>query len=102
MNVGAAVTDDGRYLIIYQTKGSSPKNELAVQGSLSSLTRQSCTSPRRRRLYSPIDNDGTRFWITDHSERRPTDASSRSILRNPRRENWKTDHSREQRTISTA
>src|SRR5215467_6301459 len=31
MNLGAAVSDDGRYLFIYQSKGSSPNNELAIK-----------------------------------------------------------------------
>ncbi len=33
LNLGAQVTDDGRYLVIHQSKGTSPNNELAVQGS---------------------------------------------------------------------
>ena len=33
LNVGAQVTDDGRYLLLYQTKGTSPNNELCGEGS---------------------------------------------------------------------
>ena len=29
LNVGASVTDDGRYLLLYSTKGTSPNNELS-------------------------------------------------------------------------
>ena len=33
INIGAQVTDDGRYLLLHQSKGTSPNNELAVQGT---------------------------------------------------------------------
>ncbi len=31
LNLGAKVTDDGRYLVLYQSKGTSPNNEIAVK-----------------------------------------------------------------------
>src|SRR3984885_3486623 len=31
LNIGAHVTDDGRYLVLYQSKGKSPNNELSVK-----------------------------------------------------------------------
>jgi hypothetical protein len=31
LNLGAHVTDDGRYLLLHQSKGTSPNNELAVK-----------------------------------------------------------------------
>ncbi|HEY1993820.1 MAG TPA: S9 family peptidase, partial [Edaphobacter sp.] len=31
LNLGAQVTDDGRYLVLHQSKGTSPNNELAVK-----------------------------------------------------------------------
>ena len=31
LNLGAHVTDDGRYLVLHQSKGTSPNNELSVK-----------------------------------------------------------------------
>src|SRR5580704_774291 len=31
LNIGAQVTDDGRYLILHQSKGTSPNNELTIR-----------------------------------------------------------------------
>jgi prolyl oligopeptidase len=89
LNLGAVVTDDGRYLLIYQSKGSSPKNELAVKDLSQPGTPVIAISSVADALYSPIDNDGTRFWI--HTT---LDAPNGRVvgidLANPARENWKT------------
>jgi prolyl oligopeptidase len=89
MNVGAGVTDDGRYLFIYQTKGSSPNNELAVKDldhPEASIVPIATTADA---LYAPIDNDGTRFWI--HTTlNAPNGRVVEVDLAHPEREQWKT------------
>jgi prolyl oligopeptidase len=89
MNVGAAVTDDGRYLLIYQTKGSSPYNELAVKDLEQPDAPIVHISTVADALYSPIDNDGTRFWI--HTTlNAPNGRVVEVDLAHPEREHWKT------------
>ena len=89
MNVGAAVTDDGRYLLIYQTRGSSPNNELAVKDLELPDAPVVHIATIADALYSPIDNDGTRFWI--HTTlNAPNGCVVEVDLANPGREHWKT------------
>jgi prolyl oligopeptidase len=89
LNVGAMVTDDGRYLLLYQSKGTSPNNELSVKDL------QSPDAPILRLIdtadavYAPIANDGTTFWL-----RTTLDAPRGRViaidLAQPEREHWKT------------
>jgi prolyl oligopeptidase len=89
MNVGAAVTDDGRYLLVYQTKGSSPYNELAVKDLEQPDAPIVQISTVADALYSPIDNDGPRFWI--HTTlKAPNGRVVEVDLAHPEREHWKT------------
>lgn len=89
INVGAAVTDDGRYLLIYQTKGSSPYNELAVKDLQRPDAPIVHISTVADALYSPIDNDGTRFWIHTTLSA-PNGRVVEVDLAHPDREHWKT------------
>jgi prolyl oligopeptidase len=89
LNVGAQVTDDGRYLVIHQSKGTSPNNELAVQDlhhPEKPILRLIDTADA---TYAPIDNDGTLFWLLT-----TLDAPNGKIiaidLNHPERESWKT------------
>ncbi|GAC1415990.1 MAG: prolyl oligopeptidase family serine peptidase [Acidobacteriaceae bacterium] len=68
LNLGGSVTDDGRYLLIYQSKGTSPNNELAVLP----LTPEALADPHSHVIhlvdkadaqYTLIDNDGPFLWI---------------------------------------
>ena len=88
MNVGAAVTDDGRYLLIYQTKGSSPYNELAVKDLEQPDAPIVHISTVADALYSPIDNDGLRFWIQT-TLNAPNGRIVEVDLAHPEREHWK-------------
>jgi len=89
LNVGAQVTDDGRYLIIYQTKGSSPNNELSIKDLQNSEKPIVHIAAVADAVYSPIDNDGTTFWL-----RTTKDAPNGKVvmidLGHPEREHWKT------------
>jgi prolyl oligopeptidase len=89
LNIAAQVTDDGRYLVLYQSRGTSPNNELSVKD----LERPE--SPILKLIdiadavYAPIDNDGTTFWL-----RTTLDAPNGKViaidLARPEREHWKT------------
>jgi prolyl oligopeptidase len=89
LNLGAAVTDDGRYLLLYQSKGTSPNNELAVKD----LTRPDAPVLRlvdnADAVYAPISNDDTTFWL-----RTTLDAPNGRVvavnLARPERQNWTT------------
>ena len=89
LNLGAAVSDDGRYLMIYQAKGSSPKNELAVKDISQPDAPVIHISTIADALYSPIDNDGTRFWIQTTLDA-PNGRVVEVNLEQPEREHWKT------------
>ncbi len=86
--VGASVTDDGRYLILYQSKGSSPNNELAIKDLEHPEKPVVQIATVADALYSPIDNDGTTFWL-----RTTKDAPNGKVvmlnLDHPEREHWK-------------
>ena len=94
LNIGGSVTEDGRYLLIYQTKGTSPNNELAVLP----LTPQALAAPVTHILrlvdkadaqYTVIDNDGPYLWI--HTT---LDAPNGKVIgidvQQPERAHWKT------------
>ncbi|WP_158944492.1 prolyl oligopeptidase family protein [Granulicella sp. S190] len=89
LNLGAQVTDDGRYLVIHQSKGTSPNNEVAIKD----LQHPESTIVRLIDLadatYAPINNEGTLFWLLT-----TVDAPNGKIiaidLNHPEREHWKT------------
>jgi prolyl oligopeptidase len=89
LNLGAHVTDDGRYLMLHQSKGTSPNNELAVKDL------EDPNAPILRLIdtadatYAPIDNDGTLFWVLTTLEA-PNGRVISIDLSNPGREHWKT------------
>ncbi len=68
LNLGAQVTDDGRYLLLYQSKGTNPNNELSVKD----LERPDApvielVDDRRRRL--PTDRQRRHDLLAeDHAE----------------------------------
>jgi prolyl oligopeptidase len=89
LNLGAHVTDDGRYLLLHQSKGTSPNNELAVkdlEDPHAPILRLIDTADA---TYASIDNDGTLFWLLT-----TLDAPNGKVilidLNNPGREQWKT------------
>jgi prolyl oligopeptidase len=89
INIGAQVTDDGRYLLLHQSKGTSPNNELAVQDLLN------IDRPLQRLIdtpdatYVPINNDGALFWLLT-TLNAPNGKVISIDLHNPGREHWKT------------
>ncbi len=89
LNIGAQVTDDGRYLVLHQSKGTSPNNELTIQDL------QNPNTPLLRLIetpdatYAPIDNDGTLFWLLTTLDA-PNGKVIAIDLNQPAREHWKT------------
>jgi prolyl oligopeptidase len=89
LNLGAQVTDDGRYLVLHQSKGTSPNNELAVKDL------RDPDAPILRLIdtadatYAPIDNDGTLFWLLTTLDA-PNGRVISIDLNHPGREHWKT------------
>lgn len=88
MNVGAAVTDDGRYLLIYQTRGSSPNNQLSIKDLEQPDAPVVKIADVDDAIYSPIDNEGTRFWIQTTLDA-PNGRVIEVDLLHPEREHWK-------------
>ncbi len=78
LNLGAQVSDDGRYLMIHQSKGTSPNNELAVQDLAGSQQPSSafdrdcgcdvCADQQRRHFVLAADDAGCAEW-KDHLHR---------------------------------
>jgi prolyl oligopeptidase len=89
LNIGAQVTDDGRYLVLHQSKGTSPNNELTIRDL------QNPNTPLLRLIetpdatYAPIDNDGTLFWLLTTLDA-PNGKVIAIDLNQPTREHWKT------------
>ena len=89
INVAAEVTEDGRYLILYETKGSSPNNQLSVKDLERPHDPVVRIATEADAIYSPIANDGTRFWIHTTSEA-PNGRVVELDLARSGREDWKT------------
>ena len=89
INIGAAVTDDGRYLLLYQSKGTSPNNELTVEdlGEPGKAPLKLVDTPDA--MYAAIDNDGTKFWLMTTLDA-PNGRVVEVDLERPGREHWKT------------
>ncbi len=89
LNVGAQVTDDGRYLLLYMTKGTSPNNELWVKDLEHPDAAVVKLVTVADAVYSPIDNDGTLFWV--HTTLDAPNGKVIAIdLKHPERASWKT------------
>src|SRR5579871_2558568 len=89
LNVGAQVTDDGRYLLLYMTKGTSPNNELWVKDLEHPDAAVIKLVTVADAVYQPIDNDGTLFWV--HTTLDAPNGKVIAIdLKHPERADWKT------------
>ena len=89
LNLGANVTDDGRYLVLYQSKGTSPNNEIAIKNLEqpdSAILRLIDTADA---TYAPINNDGSLFWLLTTLDA-PNGKVISIDLNHPEREHWKT------------
>jgi len=89
LNLGANVTDDGRYLVLYQSKGTSPNNEIDVKDLQKSESPIVRLIPTADATYSPINNDGSLFWFLTTLDA-PNGKVISIDLDHPEREHWKT------------
>jgi prolyl oligopeptidase len=89
LNVAAQVTDDGRYLLLYQSKGTSPNNELAIKDLEQPDVPLIRLVTEADAMYMPIDNDGTAFWLRT-TLNAPNGKVIRIDLNRPEREHWVT------------
>ncbi len=91
LNLGAQVNDDGRYVMIHQSQGTSPDNELAVLDLADGLEARVVIRlvTEADAAYIPIDNKGTFFWVQT-----TLDAPNGKVigidLARPEREHWVT------------
>jgi prolyl oligopeptidase len=89
LNVGASVTDDGRYLILESSKGTSPNYEVSIKDLAHPETPILKLIPTADAVYSIIDNDGPLFWL-----RTTLDAPNGKViaidLNHPDRASWQT------------
>jgi prolyl oligopeptidase len=88
INVGAEVTEDGRYLILYETQGSSPNNRLSIKDLERPDDPIVRIATEADAIYSPIANDGTRFWMHTTFEA-PNGRVVEVDLSRPGREDWR-------------
>src|SRR6201997_3052007 len=89
MGFGGQVTDDGHYLVIFVTQGTSPKNRLYYKDLTKPDSQVVKLLDDFDAAYQFVDNDGPVFWIkTD------LDAPRGRVIaidtRHPERANWKT------------
>jgi prolyl oligopeptidase len=89
LNIGAQVTDDGRYLVLHQSKGTSPNNELTIQDLQNPSAPLLSLIDTPDATYAPIDNDGTLFWLLTTLDA-PNGKVIAIDLNQPAREHWKT------------
>jgi prolyl oligopeptidase len=99
LNLGGSVTDDGHFLLIYQSKGTSPNNELAVLplagvdpaklDAADSAGHIIHVVSKADAAYSVIDNDGSFFWLQSTLEA-PNGKIIGVDLNQPDRAHWKT------------
>jgi len=63
LNVGARVTEDGRYLLLTSSKGTSPNNDLAIKDLEHPEAAPVKVVTTADAVYHPVANVGTRFWV---------------------------------------
>jgi prolyl oligopeptidase len=89
LNIGGSVSDDGRYLAIYQSKGTSPNNELAIKDLAHPDAPVLRLVDKADATYTVLDNDGAFLWVQT-----TLDAPNGKVigidLNHPERSAWKT------------
>ena len=89
LNVGGGVTDDGRYLIISMSRGTSPNNQITVKDLQHPEAAPIKLVTTEEAEFQPIANDGAYFWF-----KTTLDAPNGKVigidLTHPERGAWKT------------
>jgi prolyl oligopeptidase len=89
LGFGGAVTDDGHYLVINVSQGTSPKNRLYYKDLTQPDAQVVKLLDDFDAQYQFIDNDGPVFWIQTDLEA-PRGRLIAIDTRHPERTNWKT------------
>ncbi|MEJ7665402.1 MAG: hypothetical protein WKG07_40705 [Hymenobacter sp.] len=63
MSVGGGVSEDGKYLIIYVSKGTSPKNMIYYKDLSKSDSKVMPVVDKLESSYGFVGNDGTTFYF---------------------------------------
>lgn len=87
--LGSGVTDDGRYLLIHQGKGTSPNNVLSIKDLSDAHSKVVSLIDKPDAAYGPIGNDGSRFWMYTTLDA-PNGRVIQIDLAHPERTAWKT------------
>ena len=94
LNVGGEVTDDGRYLIVSMSRGTSPNNQITILDLKNKDLQHPDVAPVKlvtteEAEFHPIANDGAYFWF-----KTTLDAPNGKVigvdLAHPERSAWKT------------
>ncbi len=88
LNVGASVTHDGHYLVIYQTRGTSPNNQITILNLKDKSVAPLKLVTTEEAVFDPIDNDGSFFWFRTTLEA-PNGKVIGVDLAHPARADWK-------------
>lgn len=101
LNVGADVTEDGRYLLLTAVKGTSPNNQLYVKDLASASAAPMAIVPKADAVYNTLATDGKTLWV--HTT---LDAPNGKIiaidLDHPARAQWKTVVPETKNTVESA
>jgi len=89
LNVGADVTDDGRYLVITQTRGTSPNNQVTIKDLAHPEAAPIKLVTTEEAVFEAIANDGSFFWFRTTLEA-PNAKVIGIDLKHPERTAWKT------------
>ncbi|HXH68954.1 MAG TPA: prolyl oligopeptidase family serine peptidase [Pyrinomonadaceae bacterium] len=68
MSVGGGVSEDGKYLIVYVSKGTSPKNMIYYKDLSKSDSKVMPVVDKLESSYSFVGNDGTTFYFRTDKE----------------------------------
>jgi prolyl oligopeptidase len=83
------VTDDGKYLIIYVSEGTDPKNRIYYKDLATPGSTVIALLNEKDAVYNFIDNDGPVFWFVTNLSA-PLSRVIAIDTRNPGRDRWKT------------
>ncbi len=84
-----SVTDDGKYLIIYISEGTDPKNRIYYKDLTRPDSAVVALLDEKDAVYNFIDNHGPVFWFVTNLSA-PLSRVIAIDIRNPGRDHWKT------------
>ena len=98
---GGVVTEDGKYLVIFVSEGTDPKNRIYYKDLTKPDSPVIALLDEKDAVYNFIDNDGPVFWFVTNLHA-PLSKVIAIDTRNPGREQWKTLIPESQETLLSA